>query len=315
MRMFVAWLFMSWKNLLLIIQRKIHWLEKVLFHIVLQIIKRININVLFSLLHLQRFMKLTRRNHRNIAEVALQNQCCLLPEGKMIDFVWTGQRRRLLDYAATWGQNGKVLAQLDDCAALLDAWVKPYHQAGKPVILAPMHFLSDILAGIVASKVHPGKGTVVVSANAGAYEEQDRLRGGVTLSYCSIHRSSEGIASGLARACMDATALKTNMIIFPDIVPEYTYSSGVDRSSKLKCRLFNREAHLHNGISRLAKLLHADVIFYHIYYDAGIKINILPAVSANEVSNKLPAIVEQVIKDHPQDWLLWHLHSLYFINE
>ncbi|EPV9178835.1 ABC transporter, partial [Yersinia enterocolitica] len=38
-------------------------------------------------------------------------------------------------------------------------------------------------------------------------------------------------------------------------------------------------------------------------------------LSAREVKNKLPELIETSLTQHPQDWLLWHSHSLFFINE
>ncbi len=315
MRFFTVWCFMAWKNLFLITVRQFYRIEDLSLSIRFWVLKNTNLKIAFALLHLKRSLRLSNRRTRNLALVAEENHRCLMPEYEAIDFIATGQRRKLLDFAATWGQNSKVLAQLDSCTAKLDEIVGPYHEAGKPIILAPMHTVSDILAGIVAGKVSPGHGTVVVSANAYEFQKQDRLRGGVNLTYCSIHNHSEGIGSDIALACMNAAALKTNIIIFPDMTPEYTYYSGVEHSSKLKCRLFNRPAHLHSGVSRLARLLNADVLFFNLYYDKGLRVNIFPVVHARDVNDKMPIIIERVIRSYPQDWILWHLHSLYFFNE
>lgn len=315
MRFFTVWFFMAWKNLFLITAQQFYKIEDLALSIRLWVLKNTHLNIALAILHMKRRLRLSHRRTKSLARVAEENHRCLMPECKPIDYIATGQRRKLLDFAATWGQNARILAQLDSCTAKLDEIVGPYHQAGKPIILAPMHTVSDILAGIVAGKVSPGHGTVVVSANAYEFQEQDRLRGGVHLTYCSIHSNSEGIGSDIALACTNAAALKTNLIIFPDITPEYTHYSGVEHSSKLNCQLFDRPAHLHLGVSRLARLLNADVLFFNLYYEKGLKINIFPVVHARDVNEKMPMIIEDVIRSYPQDWILWHLHSLYFFNE
>ncbi|MBU9849023.1 ABC transporter [Rahnella aceris] len=280
-----------------------------------RVLQLIPLRVIFTVLHVFRILGLTSKHQKSLSLVANENKRCLTGDDSKIEFTWTAQRRKALDYAATYGRNQQVISQLDACAAELNKVVMPLHQTKTPVILAPLHMVSDILAGIVASKTCPGKGTVIVSANAEHYIEQDRLRGGINLTYCSIHNQSHDVANNIISSCMEAAENKTNIIIFPDITPDYTLATDSACASKLKCRLFDRPAKLHNGVLRLAKMISADVVFYYLYYDQGIKIRIFPVVRANDVAEKMPKIIEHAIKAHPQDWLLWHLHSLYFINE
>ncbi|MEX6226359.1 hypothetical protein AB6F55_16995 [Providencia hangzhouensis] len=105
-----------------------------------------------------------------------------------------------------------------------------------------------------------------------------------------------------------------NMIIFPDITPDYTIHTGEGINNKLACRLFNRPAKLHSGVVRLSKVISAQVVFYNLYCKNGIQINIYPPVHATDIAKQLPIIIEKTIRDYPNDWLLWHSHSLYFIN-
>lgn len=276
--------------------------------------RSMNLRILFAILHLQRFLKLTGKNKNKCADVAGENIRCLLGPDRKINFVWLTQRREALDYAATFGRDEKIMAQLDDCAAQLNKIVKPLHDMGSPVVLAPMHMVSDILSGIVAGKAYPGNGTVIVSANAEAYQSEDRRRGGVNLTYCSIHGNNEGIAENIMSACLSAAKHDTNIIIFPDIVPEYTYKTGATFSSRINCTMFGRKASLHSGVFRLAKVISAKVVFFYLYYEDGIKIHIHPPMDKKEAFTSMPGLIESAIREHPQDWLLWHLHSLYFIN-
>lgn len=275
----------------------------------------VDLKVIFTFLHLKRVLNLAGKHKKKCARVANENIRCLLGADRKINFIWLAQRREALDYAATFGQNKKVMTQLDDCAAQLSAAVKPLHDAGSPVVLAPMHMVSDILSGIVAGKAYPGNGTVIVSSNAATYRNEDRRRGGVNLTYCSIHDSNEGIGENIMSACLNAAEHNTNIIIFPDIVPDYTYKTGASFSAKIKCRMFGRPAGLHSGVYRLAKIISAQVVFFYLYYDNGIKIYIHHPMDKKETLTTLPGLIENAIREHPQDWLLWHLHSLYFIND
>ncbi|MBE0149747.1 ABC transporter, partial [Serratia fonticola] len=54
---------------------------------------------------------------------------------------------------------------------------------------------------------------------------------------------------------------------------------------------------------------------YYLYYDQELKIHIEPPVQARSLKARLPEIIETSIARHPEDWLLWHAHSLFFINE
>lgn len=277
--------------------------------------KKINIDILLAALHLKHLLNISTAHQKKLANVANENKRCLLGAQAKLDFTLASERRELLNYAATYGQNKKIITQLNNCSERLDAVVRSLHESGSPVVLAPMHMVSDILAGIVAANVYPGRGTVIVSSNAEAYQEQDRRQGGINLSYCSIHSNNEGIANNIMSACFEASEHKTNIILFPDITPEYTYTSGAQFSSKIKCRLFGRPANIHSGVYRLAKTLSAKVVFFYLYYDDGIKIHIHTPLASQDVPTEIPKLIESAITEHPQDWLLWHLHSLYFINE
>lgn len=317
MRLLPVWIVLGWKNFL--DRMALHYLrvKAVYIRIVVRFAKKMGITHLFWFFHIKRYCGIISSNQKNRALVARENKRNLLAGSPAVDFTWIAQRRQALDFAATWGQDKKIIQQLNQCAAQLDEIVKPLHQEGTPVILAPMHMVSDILAGIVAGKTWPYQGTVIVSASAETYQEKDRLRGGVNLSYCSIHNNNPGIANNIITACEEAMEHRTNIVIFPDIVPDYTFQAqaGARQASKLKCTMFERPAHLHNGVVRLARMLSASVVFYHLYYENGVKIKIYPTVKSNSVKAVMPQIIEDSISNYPQDWLLWHQHSLYFINE
>ncbi|MCP1105647.1 ABC transporter [Serratia nevei] len=245
----------------------------------------------------------------------MANRQSLLGEGRL-DFTWLMQRRRWLDIAAVYARNTALMNHLARCSAQLDRVVEPLHRAGVPVLLAPMHTVSDVLATLVGAGVYPGRATVIVSGDAQEFVQRApagewRQR----LDYCSIHDDPRHIAGTLAQAMLEAAEHRRNIILFPDITPDYTLNSKQDATAKLACRLFDRPAHLHSGIVRLARALQAQVVFYSLYFDRGIRIHIEEPVTADRVSRAMPAIVERTLRRHADDWLLWHSHSLFFINE
>ena len=138
--------------------------------------------------------------------------------------------------------------------------------------------------------------------------------GGVALSYCSIHQDNTSLASELMALMTNVSAGRENMIIFPDIPADYTVQTPEAQSGKISCRIFGRPAKLHSGVQRFSRIVSAQVVFYHLYYQHGIKIKIYSPLSPKEVAANLPPIIENTLRDYPQDWLLWHSHSLYFIN-
>lgn len=315
MRFFTVWVYLAWRNLLTKIGRSFVPLCSAHGKAVCWLLHHGDYRGFLWLAAIGRKLHISNRGERKRAFVAIANKQCLLDDGRKLNYVRLCQRRRLLDLAATFGQNPQVLAQMERCKAQLNAVVEPLHQAGQPVVLAPLHMVSDVLASMVGGGVFPGQATVIVSVSAEIYQQRARQLGGVNLSYCSIHDDSREIAGNLMTAMMEAAEHRQNIIIFPDITPDYTVNANEAETAKLHCRLFERPANLHSGVIRIARSLSAQVVFYYLYYDKEIKIHIYPSMPARGLKAKLPEIIETSIARHPDDWLLWHSHSLFFINE
>ena len=315
MRFFAVWVYLTWKNALTTLARSGEPLRKLHARIVCWLLRHGNYRWFLRLAAVGRRLGLGDREVRLRGYVAAANKQCLIDDDRQVDHAMISYRRHLLELAATFGQNPEVLAQLARCTAQLNEVVEPLHQAGQPVILAPLHMVSDVLAGIVGSEVFPGQATVIVSASAEVYSDQLREQRGVNLSYCSIHEDNRAIAGNLMTAIMEAAEHRRNIMIFPDITPDYTVNTNEANTAKLPCQLFGRPANLHSGILRIARALSAQVVFYSLYYDNGIHIHIEPPMAARTLKTRLPGVIEGAIARHPEDWLLWHAHSLFFINE
>ncbi|HGM5492121.1 TPA: ABC transporter [Serratia fonticola] len=315
MRFFAVWVYLAWREALSKIARSGVPLRRTHGRVICWLLRHGSYRWFLGLAALGRGLRLVNRGDRRRASVAEANKQSLLGADYQGSFARTTQRRRVLELAATYGKSPQVAAQLARCQAELNAVVEPLHQAGHPVVLAPLHMVSDVLAGMVGAGVFPGQATAIVSVSAEVYHARARELGGINLSYCSIHDDNREIAGNLTSAIMEAADHQRNIIIFPDISPDYTVNTNAAQTAKLSCRLFDRPANLHSGVIRIARALSAQVVFYYLYYDKEIKIHIDPPLPARSVKTRLPEIVETSIARHPEDWLLWHSHSLFFINE
>ena len=245
----------------------------------------------------------------NIAE---ENFRCLTGRKPEYSLSWTQLQRVILEDAAIWGRNEKILEEIQQCAEQLNYIVSGLRQQGRTVILAPLHIVSDTLAAIVASLVAPKISTIIVSSGAEKFRELCRTNENAKLYFCSIHQDNIAFSRQLSAVINDVTDGKQNLIIFPDIPPTYTSMVSTLGKHKIECKLFDRPAKLHDGILRLSKIMSACVLFFYIYYDNGLKINIYSPVEPEQIAVKAPAIIEESIREHPEQWILWHNGFLFF---
>lgn len=314
-RFLLVWIVFSTKNIGGYLHQVVHRLFSALKTFLCWVLRFCNVRLVLAIARGLRFLGVLGREFRHQNPVATQNFHCLTGQKGRIDASWIAVRRKILEASATWAQNPKVLQQLAACTQQLDEAVAPLRLRKNAVILAPLHSISDVLAAMVGAGVTPGRASVIVSSSAEQYNARARALGGVNLSYCSIHQDSKQLASSLTSLLSDVAMGQQNLIIFPDITPDYTVQTEEAASGKLRCRLFGRVAGLHSGIVRLARAVSAQVVFYHLYYQDGLCIHIHEPVKARDVAEKLPEIIEQALQEYPHDWLLWHSHSLYFINQ
>lgn len=316
MRLFSVWVYLAWKNALDGMARFAAATTGLGDKLTCLVLRRIDYRLWLAIRHKLHCRWLSPRGLRHRSAVAVANRHCLVGGRNPQAFTWVMQRRRLLDLAAVYAHNAQLLHQLAQCSAQLDRVVEPLHRAGNPVLLAPMHTVSDVLATLVGAGVYPGQATVIVSGDAQEYVRQAPAHQWLQrLDYCSIHDDRRLIADKLAQAMLEAAEHERNIILFPDITPDYTLNAKKDPSAKQACRLFNRPAQLHSGVVRLSHALRAQVVFYSLYYDRGVQIHIDEPVAAENINHVLPGIVERAMVRHADDWLLWHSHSLFFINE
>lgn len=251
---------------------------------------------------------------KNRAAIASANYKALIGDDRRPDFVWPQVRRELMEEGLTTYGAPKLMAQLQDAVAQLNEVIAPIQAEGTPVVLAPLHMVSDTLAGMVAGLAKPGKATIIVSSSAMRYTAQDMARGGLDLTYCSIHQGKTNFASSLVDSLGDVIDGKRNLILFPDITPEYTDNTTGVSGSKLRAHVFGRVANLHNGSLQLGRILQAKIVYFYLYTERNdLKIHIYEPMTHKQARTQMPLIFEEAIRQYPEDWVLWHNHSLFYI--
>lgn len=96
---------------------------------------------------------------------------------------------------------------------------------------------------------------------------------------------------------------------------DYTIHARGRHSAKFPYTLFGRKGNLNEGVIRMSRLLSAPVILYYLSYDGKFNIHIEAPLIGRELKEKLPVIIESALRSNPNDWVLWHAHFLYFIND
>lgn len=224
-------------------------------------------------------------------------------------------RKHLFDYHLG-RRNPILLAQLEQCADTINQYILTMDQ-NHPVILAPMHFVSDLVVGVMSSMVSPRRAIIISTHEDDALcENEDEV---LRLLNISMKKSNplHIKISELKSLIRSVKQRKENFIIYPDALPEVTYQLTQKNMKTFKCHLFKREAKLHYGIVELARMCDAQVLFYGIYYDKEkqkINVDIYGESSHQELEVNAPKFIEGAILKHPEDWMLWSSPSFFYFN-
>lgn len=275
--------------------------------------RNFNIDFLINLFILIKFLGFRSKQERVIEALSQENRKCLINDGKYHSLIRARAQQAVLETAATYGFNQEILKQLDDCSVELNKVVSRLHAQGNPVVMAPLHMLSDTLAAMVASKVTPMKATVIILSHSGEkYPQEICKNAGFNIEYCPIDVNNGKLTKQFKTAYAEGIMQKTNLVIFPDITPYYTNTNKNKIKNMIACKIFNRPAYLHQGVTRFSKMMNASVVFYYLYYEKGIKIYIYEPIESKNVELEMPKVIENSIRRSPESWLLWHQHFLYF---
>lgn len=208
--------------------------------------------------------------------------------------------------------------ELKKCAEMLDKKIRAIFDENTPIILAPMHMVSDVLVSVMCGYLsNSSKKTVVISTHEtnklGNDENSSLINLGVNLIKIdpALIQGSE-----LKRVVRDVNKRKINLLIFPDAPPEVTLSLTNKTMRTFRCNLFNKPAKIHSGIKDLARLSNASVIVFGLSYECHkLTLNVYGTASSINLDCQLPLLIEKALKKNPCEWLLWYTPSFFSFDD
>lgn len=209
----------------------------------------------------------------------------------------------------------QTLAQLRECARELEVYMRINLSSDKPIILSPLHMISDVLASVMCGFISASE-TLVISTHKddtlGSNETASLKKMGVNLVRLDPEFTD---TSALKRLLRNVKARTSQLVIFADAPSEITLSLTGKQMRTYDCPLFGRPAHLHSGLSELARLSQSQVVFFGLYSERGrLRLAIFGHAQAEELPSLTPIIIEQALQNFPQAWLLWYTPSFFYFN-
>lgn len=210
----------------------------------------------------------------------------------------------------------KIIFELRKCALQLEEGIKDIENKEKPVILAPMHMVSDVLVSVMCGFIS-SKETLVISTHKddllGINEEQSLNNMGVNLKKIDPAEINTGSLRTVIRS---VKTQETYLVIFPDAPPEVTLSLTGKSMRTMDCTLFGKPARLHSGLKELARLCNAQVIFFGLSHQGNaLSLTVFGVADAKELSYRTPYFIEKALRAHSKDWLLWYTPSFFYFND
>ncbi|TMU73966.1 hypothetical protein FGA82_22115 [Pseudomonas fluorescens] len=212
----------------------------------------------------------------------------------------------------------KHVRELRACAQKLERAAAQIRLGGRPIIFAPLHIVSDVIPVLVVASMNLGcsHATVISSHGQGVALgpfEADSLKG-LNLNLTQLDPLT--LNSGEFKAAIQAIKQdRTHFVVFPDILPEITYRLNRKSMRTFDCSLFGRPAKLHSGLNDIARLAGATALFFCLIEQGGqLDIDILASVPAEQLPEQGPRVIEAAIRQHAEQWLLWHSPSLFYFN-
>lgn len=186
----------------------------------------------------------------------------------------------------------------------------------RPVVFMPLHILNDNLAGVTAT-LAAGKNNYVVVTNSDDRVKLQQLPWYKTHLADRFHTINVETdrRDALPRAIKEVRNKQACLTIFPDILPEYTARLVSRPQPKEQAVIFGRPALRHAGPAKIAGLTDAQVVPFYIYWHRGhLKIKVMPAMKAVDGLLDLDRVIEEALREKPEQWMLWHFSSFFYFN-
>lgn len=220
---------------------------------------------------------------------------------------------------AAFQNNRKIINELDKCAKKLTKVVDEIRGNGGNAIFAPLHMESDYLATLIAAFVNPRHATIVTindNYQTNKHDTRKMLNKRIMIDRFDIGTKKTSSNLSINEVLTKARSNATNLVIFPDALPELTNRFTNQPMKTRDVTLFGKTAKIHSGIEVLALKMRATIVCYYLFDNGNyIDIHIETIVDCKKNKNLMPSIIESAIKRHPCSWLLWHSPSFYFYNQ
>lgn len=256
-----------------------------------------------------------RRDARRRVAYGSFNLPNVIGAGVRTDHARLWRHKRVLEAALAF-RNRSLIRELEGCAARLADALQRARAHGRPVILAPLHMHSDLLATLVCARASAFPTAVITAHDDSTVSARDeaalRAHGNLDIQRLNPLALDDGAFLAFMRRVRKGQG---TLVAFPDAPPEVTYRVFRRSMRTYDCRLFDRPARLHQGVPELARLCGAHVLFFCLTRRHGrFAIDEAGCVAPDEVADRMPAILQRAVLAHPHEWLFWHTPSLFSFN-
>ncbi|WP_170123782.1 hypothetical protein [Mangrovibacter plantisponsor] len=225
-------------------------------------------------------------------------------------------RQKVLRNSLVYG-NPALMKQLAQCASKIRQFIDGQALPCLP-IFAPMHTVSDVLAGALPGFV-TGKPITVVSVHddiGSSVHTQQNNTFGLALEQFDPGKLQGDNGTTLASLVERLLDQQTSLVIFPDALPECTTRLAGRAMSTQTMMLFGKTAAIHTGLATFSRVVKHPVLFYCLFINGQneLDVDILDYTAYRELHGKLPAIIEHAIQKYSHEWLLWHYTSFFYFH-
>lgn len=239
----------------------------------------------------------------------LRREVAGMPDG--IQYRVAMRRRMVLDSAVCCAAP-TLVPMLEACAAQLEAAISRASRRGGPPVLAPLHMCSDITATVVAALAAPRRAhvfSIYGQERIGLMEASHLQAHGMTV----IQHAPDAPLAAHRRIMRELREHAANLVMFPDILPQFSEAYLGYAMRTRSVRLFGREARLHVGAESFARMAGVGILPFYIYWqDDRLAIRIFdPCDDVDGIAR----CMEQALWSHGDQWLLWHFPSLFYFND
>ncbi|MGL4754939.1 MAG: hypothetical protein ACRCXB_21420 [Aeromonadaceae bacterium] len=209
--------------------------------------------------------------------------------------------------------NNKLTLELIAAAKKLQIEMEKIQLGGDPVILAPLHTVSDVVVGTLCSYLDTEKILIISNHDYHSIGPDEKVK--LDAQKMQLINPKQLNIPTLKSIIRKVKSHENVFVLYPDVPPEVTWKLSGKSMRTFDCKLFSRQARLHSGLSELAKMTKAKVLFFCMVDKGGVLDVVISGVLPwNLIAERSPTIIENAIRQYSEQWLLWHTPSLFYFN-